>query len=290
MAVHQAQSQQAKRLAEIQKALEKASEAQGIADKAQRRWMQASQMEMKASKRNLTGGAAGGSGGVDHISQMEEDGDITTLADGDHDDSDGDADGEMGNVAMGQAAQGGAAAGGGGGGGDTKPGARPPLLRRPSEIARARFGYSAEQAGRLANEAQQAAIAQMQLAERLLMEEGLSVNEKDLEGDFKKFSQRIMSGLHSFDLHDSIHYSRLFGFASHVPKGLKRRIDLSTTRKMDMEEDGQSMGMHFNQRVAHGQGFDVPMVTVPQPGQARLGYGGSVRQQGAQVALQAAGN
>lgn len=211
---------------------------------------------------------------------MEEDGDITMVADGDDDDDEEEeSGGGMQAMAMG---------GGGGGaaaGGDQKSGRPPPLTRRPSEIARARYGYSAEQAGSLANQAQQAANAQMELAARLLMEEGLSINDRDLEGDFKKFSQRIMSGLHSFDLHDSIHYSRLFGFASHVPKGLKRRISLSTTRKLEMEEEGQSMGMHFNQRIAHGQGFDVPVARPGVQGQGRIGYGGSARLSGA-VALQ----
>jgi len=226
-------------------------------------------MEIRASKRNLVGTANGGPGTGTEVEDMENDGDITTLAEGEGED--GDTDDEMGGA--------GAVAMGSGTGGNSPnqvhvqqpmhimpmppgAGAHPRLVRRPSEIARQRYGYSAEQAGRLANEAAMAAVAQMQLAERLLLEEGLSTNDRDIEGDFKKFSQRIMSGLHSFDLHDSIHYSRLFGFASHVPRVLKRRIDLSTTRRMETEEAGQSMGMHFNQRIAHGQGFDVPMPAV----------------------------
>lgn len=166
----------------------------------------------------------------------------------------------------------GAAAGGGQG-----PGL---MVRTATAIVREQIGYTSEEAAAMAMEAERAAEEQRRRAFMLIRQYGLDMDDKDLSGDFKKFTESIMSGLHSFDLHDSIAYSRILGFSANVPVHYKRRLALEATEtrerrassfagngmaspaQADIPGMTQGYGMAFNHRMVHG-----PAIQVIQPGQ-----------------------
>lgn len=157
--------------------------------------------------------------------------------------------------------------------------AHPAMQRTATYLVRQQIGYTTEEAAAMAMEAERAAEEQRQRAFQLIRSYGLDMDDKELSGDFKKFTESIMSGLHSFDLHDSIAYSRILGFSANVPVHYKRRLALEATdarQKRAASFAGNGMaspaqaevvgmtpgyGMAFNQRMVHG-----PAIQVIEPG------------------------
>jgi len=108
------------------------------------------------------------------------------------------------------------------------------------------------------------------------------MDDKEVSGDFKRFTESIMSGLHSFDLHDSIAYSRILGFSANVPVHYKRRLALEATHARQMRAASfagngiaspqstdipgmtPGYGMAFNHRMVHGPSIQMQVV---HPGQ-----------------------